>query len=105
MFLSSFESNLCIVIYYWNQRHKNHTKLRICEWLCTASLLASALLCPRSVEAIEKTRETEKFEKSDFAFFLVSFSKLGPVHTGRPPPGIGVVASMSLGTRSRITSS
>jgi len=42
---------------------------------------------PRSVEAIEKKREIEKLEKSDFRFF--SFSKLGPVQTGRPPPGEG----------------
>src|SRR5262249_48192660 len=35
-----------------------------------------------NVEAIEKKREPVKLEKSDFFF---SFSKLGPVHTGRPP--------------------
>jgi hypothetical protein len=31
MFLSSFESALCIVIHYRNQREKNHTELRISE--------------------------------------------------------------------------
>src|SRR5215472_14329334 len=52
MFLSSFESDLCIVIYYGNQCHKNQVA-RI------------------------------------FSVLVFHFCNLGPVQTGRPPPGRG----------------
>jgi hypothetical protein len=61
-------------------------------------LLASALLCPRSVEAIEKKRELEKFEKSDFFFLFEIGSGAYPHHPrnrGRLPVGVSCPSLMA----------
>jgi hypothetical protein len=54
----------------------------------------AALLCARSVETIEKKRETEKFEKSDFGFFLFEIGSGANLH--HPPVGGGGCRSESL---------
>src|SRR5262245_8040288 len=79
MFLSSFESDLRIVIHYWNQCHENPPKLTNC----------AELLLWQPCRARKKAFGLRSFSLFSLSAFPIRISELGPVQTGRPPPGRG----------------
>src|SRR5215831_4100563 len=86
MFLSSFESDLRIVMYYWNQCTKTIRNLEIVNSFCCANL----------VRARKKAFGLRSFSLFSLFAFPIRISELGPVQTGRPPPGRGADGSRSL---------